>query len=528
MADPVSEQTRLRSFIKRRHPEYDAMESHWAFLQDTYNGGREWFVNNIFKYHKEGDDEYSARRSRAYRFNHTREVVDLVDKHIFKMLIVRREGDAPESVKKFWENSTLNGLEIEDYAKRISCASSTNGRVWVVVDSNRTGKIRTKADEKKAGVRVYSYMVLPQDALDMSYDDRGDLNWILIRETTRDDADPIDSSGKVKYRYRLWTRTFSQLFETKGEDSKDPTKVKVIPRAPIMHNLGVVPVFAADNVISDEPYTSPAMIADVAYLDRAVANYLSNMDAIIQDQTFSQLAMPAQGLMPGTDTDTATIDKLIQMGTKRVFTYNGEGNAAPFYLSPDVKQAELILAVVGKIINEIYHSVGLSGERTKDDSGKGIDNASGVAKAYDFERVNALLASKAGSLERIENRLCWLVAKWHGEEKMIEELENELVEYPDNFDVRSLYDEFEIAARLALIDAPDEVRQEQMNTLIEKLFPQVKEEVMEALKESVKSWPPDPVEMARKMAEAGAAGAAKGDPIKKEGKNAIANKVVNS
>jgi hypothetical protein len=43
-------------------------------------------------------------------------------------------------------------------------------------------------------------------------------------------------------------------------------------------------------------HISTPLIADIAYLDRAAANYLSNLDAIIQDQTFSQLVIPAEAL----------------------------------------------------------------------------------------------------------------------------------------------------------------------------------------------------------------------------------------
>lgn len=176
-----------------------------------------------------------------------------------------------------------------------------------------------------------------------------------------------------------------------------------------------------------------------------------------------------------------------EVGTKRIFIYDGEGGAQPFYLSPDIKQAQLILDVINKIINEIYHSVGVAGERTKQDNALGIDNSSGVAKAYDFERVNALLASKADSLEMVENRLVKLVMAWAGETY---DEENPMVEYPDNFDVRGLYDEFEIAARLAAIDAPDEVRREQMKLVIDKLFPKLKDDLKKKMLEELKQWPP--------------------------------------
>lgn len=503
MPENQFEQKKLIEFLKRRHPEYTETLPHWEFLELSYEGGRLWFPDNIFRYIKEGDTEYGDRLKRAYRFNHTREVVDLVDKHLFKQEVSRAE-DAPDYVNAFWDSATRNGVSIKEFMRSVSTKTSTVGRMWIVVDSMNTEDAISIADEKNGAIGVYAYMVGPKDALDMSYDESGILNWILIREQTRDDEHPIESSGNLQDRYRLWTRDEWTLFTP----IKDGQKTRILVEGPIAHNLDVVPVFPADCIISNEPYVASALIDDVAYLDRAVANYLSNLDAIIQDQTFSQLAMPAQGLVPGEEGH----DKVLEMGTKRVFTYDGEGGA-PFYLSPDVKQAELILQVVNKIIGEIYHTVGLAGERTKDDNSQGIDNSSGVAKAYDFERVNSLLVAKADSLELIENRIVHLVSLWHGKEIPISE---KLVEYPDNFDVRGLYDEFEIAARLALIEAPKAVRREQMESLIDKLFPKIKKVLRDKMVAELKSWPVDPPV------------GPDGSPIKKEGKNSLANKLVKS
>lgn len=515
-------QKKLKEFLGRRHPLYGETLPHWEFLESCYEGGRGWFCGNIFRYIKEGDKEYKDRLDRAYRFNHTREVVDLVDKYLFKMDPARGAGNAPTSVVKFWENATLNGLKIKDFMRRVSRMTSTYGRVWLVVDNTRIDAERalSKAEAKDSGVRTYAYIVTPQHALDMSYDDNGKLNWILIHEQVRDDADPINSSGDMVDRYRLWTRESWTLFTAKKNGSRTTIEID----GPHANDLGEVPVFACDNTISHEPYVSSALIDDIAYLDKAVANYLSNLDAIIQDQTFSQLAMPAQGIAAGDKEH----DKLIEMGTKRIFTYDAEAGQAPFFLSPDVKQAELILKVVNKIINEIYHTVGLAGERTKEDNAVGIDNSSGVAKAYDFERVNSLLTAKADSLEVAENRLARLVAKWNGEE---DQIESDLVEYPESFDVRGLYDEFDIAARLALVEAPDGMRRQQMESVIDKLFPKLKKELKEKMLAELQDWPVDPIAFAADMASATAAaqpqpGASGTGAIKKEGKNSLANKLV--
>ena len=489
-----AEQERLRALIERRHPLYASLSKHWSFMEQTYDGGRDWFEANIFRYIKEGDIEFKGRLNRAYRFNHTREVVDLINKYLFKQHIARSE-DVPESVKRFWAKSTKSGLTINDFARQISKKTSLFGRVGIVIDTNKVdGDVVSKEDEKRENLGAYAYIVSPNQMLDYSFDEEGELNWILIYEQGRDDENPFDSSGKVIHRFRLWTRNDWTLFEVEYSTAGRNTKATVTQKDQGAHDLGEVPVILADNIIGDEEYSAPALIDDIAYLDRAVANYLSNLDAIIQDQTFSQLAMPAQGILPGEEAHT----KLIEMGTKRIFTFNGEGGAQPFYLSPDVKQADLIIQVVTKIIGEIYHTVGLAGERTKQDNAVGIDNSSGVAKAYDFERVNALLAAKADSLEAIEKKIVRLVAKWHDED--VEDADT-LISYPDNFDTRGLYDEFDISARLMLIDAPDTVRREQVKSIIEKLFPQLKTDLKTKMLAELKDWPVDPLELASRTTD---------------------------
>ena len=477
----MSDEKSIKQLVESRHPEYEDNLAHWNFLEETYEGGREWFVPNLFRFIKEGDKEYEERVKRAYRFNHTKQVVDQVDKYLFKMPVARKSEDAPDAIKDFWKNATLSGLDADTFAKRISNQTSQYGRVYIVVDSTAVaGSIVSIKDEKKANQKIYAYIVRPQDMLDMSYDDLGRLNWCLVREYARDDSNPMDSSRAMVERFRLWTRKGWTLYQTVMKRGKK-TYIEV---ADDTHDLKVVPVIQADHVFSEEQYGSSGLIDDVAYLDRAVANYLSNLDAVIQDQTFSQLVMPAQGVLPG----ELGYDKLIDMSTKRVFLYNGEGGGTPSYIAPDPKQAQLILTAISSIVKEIYHSVGLSGERTQSNSGGNDSEASGVAKSYDFERVNSLLSAKAAALQLTEEKIASLVCLYAG--KPAGETDK-LLEYPKEFDVRSVYDEFEIAEQLMTLAAPDEVRREQMRSLIKKLFPAAPDAVVTLLEGSLKSWPPE-------------------------------------
>lgn len=484
--------TRITRIVQRRHPEYGVLRPHWDFLYDTYIGGRQWFGENIFKYHKEGDVEFGDRQKRAYRFNHTREVVDLVVKYLLKAKINRSE-DASEAVKAFWQSTSggTNGQQsIDQFVRDVATRSAIYGRLYVVVDATdpASESVVSVADERRTESRIYAYTVGPQRALDMSFDPFGELNWILFQEDFRDDEDPFASSEDgvpVRPRYRLWTRDTWHLLTPRVDDAT------IFDEKSGVHGLGVVPVVIVDHVTCDESlYSAPSMIGDVAYLDRAVANYLSNLDAIIQDQTFSQLVIPAQSLpvaIDGTYSDAAR--SMIEMGTKRIFTYDASNGAPPpGYISPDVKQAELILAVVSKIINEIYHSVGVAGERTKQDNSMGIDNSSGVAKAYDFDRVNSLLSAKAAAMEQAENSIAALVDLWAGVTG-----KTKAVRYPTDFDVRGLADEFDVARKLLDVGAPDEVRRMQMEQLIDKLFPNITDAVKQKMVSAMADWPIDVV-----------------------------------
>lgn len=483
----------LKALVERRHPEYSGRMAHWNFCEATYVGGREWFVGgNIFKYVKEGPTEYSERVDRAYRFPHTREVVDLINKYIFKAKVKRDSERASKEVQAFWKASTINRRNIDDFMRLASERSSYLGRPWIVVDTNQTQADATILASKANGARLYAYVVKPQHVLDLGHTADGELDWIKLQETKRDD-ETILSSGAVKLRYRIWTREFWALFEQVSKppaNGQGPNEIVYELVDTGEHGLGRVPVVPVDHIISDNPYWAMSLVDDIAYLDRAVANYLSNLDAIIQDQTFSQLIMPAQALIQGED----DMKSLVEMGTKRIFTYDGQSPNAPEYISPDPKQAQIILAVINKIINEIYHSVGMAGERTKQDNAMGIDNSSGVAKAFDFERLNAVLTSKANALQIAENTLCELVDTWHGVD--VEPGSYDHVQYPDSFDVRGLTEELAIAAQLTLISAPDKMRQEQMKTLADKLFPHLPSEVAKAIRAEIEtSWPPEPPEV---------------------------------
>jgi hypothetical protein len=493
--DNFDEKT-LTNLVKRRHPDFDAKHEHWTFLNKTYESPREWFNENLFKFVREGDGTYTGRLERAYRFNHTREVVDLVNKYLFKNPPERKE-DVSDEVIRFRSMSTLSGLTIEQFERQVARKASIYGRVYVVVDNNAmVDEIVTKADEKNGNVKLYAYIVSPDQMLDCGYDRSGDFSWVLVNEKARDDADPFDvSGGEIIDKYRLWTKNNWYLFTTKKKDDK--TVIELEDEG--VHGLGVVPVIKCDHIESDNKYSVPALIEDIAYLDRAVANYCSNLDQIINDQTFSQLIIPASALISGIGSTINTVDpndpdvlkrtkEIIALGTSQVLLYDSENGSAPSYISPDPKQAQIIISTIKQIINEIYHTVGLAGERTKQDNSMGIDNSSGVAKAYDFEKVNALLSAKANAMQVFSNRIENLVKIYHGEKIQDIDQTEVNVEYSTNFDVRGLNDELAIANQFSILAVPMEMRRTHMKNIVEKMWPMMDDAEKDKIDSAIDKW----------------------------------------
>lgn len=494
MTSVNTQDDKLNSFYSRVHPGYNELINHWRFCKACYVGGRSWFDENLFSYAKEGEKKFEERKKRAYRFNHTREAVDLLKKYLFKAQAKRDEDGAPDQIKRFWKRASKSGQGVDHLMQLISTMDSTNGFTAVVVDRPRAPEAAVSSGALSISVKeaeemrrdCYAYPVSAVDILDFAFDDDdGELLWIKLREFVRDDKDPINSSGEMEERVRLWTRSDWTVFSL--DITKDALGNKISEKVNIkdsgVHGLGFVPVFLSYHATPTDPYRPSSLIDDIAYLDRSVANYASNLDAIIQDQTFSQLAIPASAL-PG---DRSSAQKvMVEMGTRSIFTYDaGAGSTAkPEFIAPDPKQAGVILDVINKLISEIYHTIGLAGERTKQDNAVGIDNSSGVAKAYDFERVNSLLVTKARAHERLENWLVKTVLAWDGES----EPDEALVTYPESFDIASLGDEIATAEALMKVNAPIELRREHMKAVLAKLLPQIPSEKYDDLLDAIDAW----------------------------------------
>jgi hypothetical protein len=299
--------------------------------------------------------------------------------------------------------------------------------------------------------------------LDIAFDDNGDILWALILERKRDDEDPFTSSGDVKERYRLWTPESWSLYDDHGEaiDSGET-------------GLGRVPIIVLDSEEQDE-YTGQSLVSDVAFLDRAIMNNWSRLDVIVNDQTFSQLIFPVEGLPADIVDDEELRNKFLVLATNRILLYSAQAQAAPQFISPDATQATFILAMIDQQVKQLYASMGMQAETATK-----INDASGASKAYDFEKLNKLLAGKADNCEEAERKIIEIFKLWMGG------ISGEaMTDYPDEFNTRSLKDEIMIAQELTLLSISETFTKELHKHIAAKTLPKLSQDTQDKIDKEI-------------------------------------------
>ena len=205
--------------IQNRHPDYATRTGIWQFFEQSYKGGRAYIDSNLFQYFKEGEDEFAGRKKRAYRENHSKRIVDLINSYLFKEEPVRKTENT--RLKEFHKNVDGQGKSISKFMKTASQWASVFGRVYIMVDKRPVPEgeaTGTAKDNLHPKAQPYAYMIFPYNVLDFAVDEQGRYKWALIREDNRDDDDPFASTLEVKTQYRLWYGREWILYDERGNE----------------------------------------------------------------------------------------------------------------------------------------------------------------------------------------------------------------------------------------------------------------------------------------------------------------------
>jgi len=458
------------NITERTHPLYDKYLPEWNFFMESALGGKDYCDNedNLFTHRLEDQaGDYEDRLERVYYLNYCGLVCSTYSEYIFKEIVNRPEDTLLDEFRKDVDG---RGTDINTFMAKVSTLSSIYGHVHIVVDNSEfdySSKIPLHVYKKNRTMKPYVTIVQPQDLRDWSIDEFGNVLWILIRRRGYSDADPL-SPREPEDTYRLITREEWYVFDKDGNMLKEGT-----------NNLGEVYLVTCYNKDTDSDMIGESLITDVARINRIIYNWCSNIDEMIERQTFSQLVMPddPQSQLYEKDEKGTPLEIL---GTSQIFTFPASAGHPPQFISPDTSQIKIIWEMIQEHIDKIYElsGLGMVGERSKF-----MSQRSGVSLAYQFTDVNSSLAKKAAKLEKAENEIYQFVCLWNGKARD----SFARVEYPKQFDISSLTEVLATTFDIVSQDISETLSVELLKALVKKAVPALPDEIISQINDEIKA-----------------------------------------
>lgn len=453
-------------FAKKIHPLYTQYLPKWDFYLESVKGGEDYTKNenNLFTHRLESSaEDYTQRKNRAYFLNYCAAIPIIYADYIFKEKVTR---PADEALLGFRTDVDGRGTSIIAFMRKVSILSSILGHIHIVIDMPiiEDTKGVTQRDVKEKDIKPRATIIYPQSLKDWSVDSNGDLNWVLIQRDYYEDTDPLIEREK-KTEYKIISREMWEVYDKEGV---------LLDSGP--NELGEVFLITCYNKDIDLDLIGESQLSDIAYINRAIFNWCSDIDEMIERQTFSQLICPDDGTLSESDEKTNPLKKL---GTSSMFTFPADTGHPPAFISPDTSQIKVIWEMIGEHVKEIWRLAGLRSW----DEGISMSQRSGVSMQFSFLDVNSALAAKSSSLEIVENKINQLCYRWLGKESE----EPAAVNYPSSFDVLSLTESIQTTFEVVERNFSTRMNKELLKQLANKALPVLPEDIKMEIEKEIES-----------------------------------------
>lgn len=393
-------------------------EEQYKLLQDCYEGGG-GFLNGEYleKHPREDESKFKMRKNMAYFLNYTKPCVDAHVAPIFKRLANREwEGVGSPAWETFMNDVDFAGTDIEALMKKAAHSAKLNGCSFIIMDRNKDADVEgTLASVSHDRSQLpYAFVVTPLNVKEIQTDRFGRITKFSYYEQ--------DEENENVRLLRTLTKDGWKL-EGVGNSDRNESGSWELDFVP------VVPLASKDF----DPMR-PFVLSDftaIANTNKVIFNLCSQLTEILTDQTFSVLVFPTND------------ENELVIGTNNAIGIPPESSHMPTFIAPDSAPAGTLQATIQNLQQEIYRMAGvvnITGVRSEQ---------SGVAKAWDFEQTNQVLADFADKIEIAELKVAELFKK-------LMNIEFEYtVNYPSDFNISDIEGELanaEVALNLAFGD----------------------------------------------------------------------------
>lgn len=421
---------RLAGRMQKKHKEYQRLRPEYDFLRAAYMGGPAFLARNLFRHEpRETQSDYKRRLERAVYPNYVRPVIRTYRDHIFR----HEDGiERPEGSPQYMEwllNVDRRGSEANRFWGGILSRQLLYGWTAILVDSPKLRpEIKTLADQEALGELPYLVHVSPRQIVDWNLDEEGAFKWVRIEEKAARGTGPMEEPEDY-LRWRIWTREEWMVVTEEGDIEAQGT-----------HDLGRVPMVVSrfENPEEDDHSNELAgvgFMTDFARINRMIANKTSEVDSFLSKNMLQILTVSVSYMAQmGEDADQA-----MTLGDGSVLQFPQEGES-PQFIAPDVSGATQAFEHIQMLRWELFRIATQKDIRAQ----AGVTGESGISKMVDFEEQNAVLSSLADGIQVAEQDATDLWMRWQGQETT----KGEEIDYPDNYNLRSLMEDIEIAVQV--------------------------------------------------------------------------------
>jgi hypothetical protein len=203
--------------INREHPEYQAWKAIWPKYRDLYAGG-EQFTSHADRYliarQKEPPEVFGERVGRAFYENYIGSIIDWYAATLFRREPLLSYEGQDEAARRFFndfsEDCDLRGSTLSDFFRRQVIEALVAGKSYIVMDFPRKDRTAgSRAEEEALGLsRGYLCEYPASGAIDWQRDERGELEWIVLRG----ERTVTEDGGRERCLERTWTRYDRRTF----------------------------------------------------------------------------------------------------------------------------------------------------------------------------------------------------------------------------------------------------------------------------------------------------------------------------
>ena len=411
------ESSTLIDALRKRNPAHDGPlgAAHWALVDDAVTGQGGFLAGlrdlrvydhgprgtvgasgsrladgstYLVQFARETAEDFAARVRATTYDNHVAPVARTYTGQLWATAPLRET--RVDAVQAFWSDPDEGLGKVDAWMAAGSDAALRHGFAVCLID-------RPEGERPATSPGTVGRWLDPRELVDWQTDDRGRFVWARLGSETCE-RDPLTGAETEREVYTLWTRETWRRITLVRKDGQwsvgEDTDVKP-------HTLGMVPLA----VLRWVPTMQPRDLCAASVLSGSVAaavelfNVRSEQRAIERDCVFPILCI---------QTDDATAVQGTKVGTQSGLTYPG-GAAQPGFIAPDASVTIHYGTRTEELTTRIYEAA-----YQDRPSAASVAPESGVARAYRFRQMSALLGVAAQEHEGFERDVIQILAALDG------------------------------------------------------------------------------------------------------------------